>query len=308
MSFVCKVLHADFFYYPCSAHRLSTIRNADLILVMDKGQVLEQGTHNELLSRPDSVYSQLVQKQTIAVKQVQGGLSETQAFLLDNNDDDDATSSEKRTAEEDPILQEKEKESHPAKEAPLVKVDSHVSSIDGFEYERRRKKEKKKRETSNQSTLKLFVRVAGQMRPEWPLLLSGLVGTAITGAIFPVLSLVLAWAITDLFINRQPTPPGPLQGSNFYAFLFVVVGIGALVGFLLHTPSFEIAGERYTRRLRSRLFRVLTKMEVAFFDHEDHSVGALTSMLAVDAKNVNEMVTKVWGDVANMVFCGIIGT
>jgi ABC-type multidrug transport system fused ATPase/permease subunit len=44
------------------AHRLSTIKNSDCILVVENGQIIEQGTHQEL-DKNGGLYSQLSEMQ-----------------------------------------------------------------------------------------------------------------------------------------------------------------------------------------------------------------------------------------------------
>ena len=49
------------------AHRLSTIRNADQILVMNEGKIIEQGNHEQLMAR-NGFYSKLYNSQFAPVE------------------------------------------------------------------------------------------------------------------------------------------------------------------------------------------------------------------------------------------------
>lgn len=47
------------------AHRLSTVTDADEILVLDKGIIIERGTHQYLLNQPNSMYLSMWLRQSM---------------------------------------------------------------------------------------------------------------------------------------------------------------------------------------------------------------------------------------------------
>jgi len=53
------------------AHRLSTVRNADLIYVVQDGHVVEQGNHDELIQKPKGAYSTLISRQMRAQQKLE---------------------------------------------------------------------------------------------------------------------------------------------------------------------------------------------------------------------------------------------
>ncbi|KAI7874137.1 p-glycoprotein [Lichtheimia hyalospora FSU 10163] len=280
------------------AHRLSTIRNADLIVVMDKGDLVEQGTHDELLAL-GGVYSELVKKQQIATKQV-GGTD-------DDEDIDEEAVMQKETEE---LLKQQQRIEELAaaekdnKSDHLVRM-STVSSVDAFELKLRKQKEEQKQHKKQKAPIG---KILHQMRPEWHLLAIGTVSAAIAGAVFPCFSLIFARVVSVMILlPPDQVAPAPMQGANLYAFIFVMLGVASFIGFGGQLISFELAGERYTERLRAEIFRAYMKQEIGYYDDEENSMGALTSKLAIDSKNVNELVTKCWGDIMQIISTAITG-
>ncbi|KAI9484720.1 P-loop containing nucleoside triphosphate hydrolase protein [Zychaea mexicana] len=276
------------------AHRLSTIRNADTIIVLKQGVMVEQGNHQELIEM-NGAYADLVRKQEIAMKEEEEKEDLHQQKLHDDEPLDISQSTE--ALNNNAVIANKQDI------LDLKRTNSTASSKHEVKMEIQREIQEKE---CGKPKLPFF-KVLMEMRPEWLLIITGTFGAMISGAVFPVCSLLLARVITIIIDPHMEINPGPMQGANLYAFLFLIVGLAALLGFVIQMASFEVAGERYTKRLRSRIFWAYMKQEVAFYDEEKNNVGALTSMLAVDAKHVNELMSKICGEVASLMFTGVTG-
>ncbi|MET4236300.1 ABC-type multidrug transport system fused ATPase/permease subunit [Bradyrhizobium sp. LA6.10] len=52
------------------AHRLSTVRSLDRILVFERGDIVEQGTHAVLAARPGGIYRSLFERQATQLDRI----------------------------------------------------------------------------------------------------------------------------------------------------------------------------------------------------------------------------------------------
>ncbi|CAG2183683.1 unnamed protein product, partial [Oppiella nova] len=71
-----------------------------------------------------------------------------------------------------------------------------------------------------------------------------------------------------------------------YSMIFVAMGIGTGIASFLQIYMFGVCGERLTMRLRKMVFTAMLKQEVAWFDEQANSTGALCSRLSSDASSV----------------------
>lgn len=115
---------------------------------------------------------------------------------------------------------------------------------------------------------------------EWPYILLGCIGACFAGASWPVSALVFSEVTVILQEDNNESK------VRFWSLMFIVVGVGSLIGNVMQMGFLAISGEKLTRKLRAASFRALLKQEMGFFDKKENSVGALSTRLATDASFV----------------------
>ncbi|XP_055805857.1 ABC transporter B family member 9-like [Solanum dulcamara] len=264
------------------AHRLTTIRNADLIAVVNAGKLLEKGTHTELIQDPNGAYSQLVR--------MQGGNREEENMKNMDLDKVDLTTD----------LDNNLSRSSSQRLSAMKRSTSHGSSrhsftlsypvpglIDIHEAEIGNEEMKKEDKGSLEKRKKVSIRRLAKLnKPELPYLLLGSLAAIIHGLIFPLFGLLLATAIKIFFY-----PPHKLRSeSRFWALMYLGLGVVTLLVVPFQNYLFGVAGGKLIERIRSLTFKKVVHQEISWFDDPAHSSGAVGARLSTDASTVRTLM------------------
>lgn len=229
------------------SHRLSTIVDADKIFVIDKGSVIEKGTHSELISL-QKLYYGLVQ------------------------------------ATADKINDETEQNNESPKIPALSTLKNFKNTTINFDAKQNECDENYPEVDDNKNKYPAPIgRLLRMNAPEWFYLLAGTISAVIVGASFPAFS-VLFGSIYGLL--ALPDPNEIRQGSNFYSLLFIVLGIVASLSTFFQTYGLNVAGVRLTKRLREKSFTAMMNQEAGWYDEASNSVGELSARLSGDCAAV----------------------
>ncbi|XP_060270561.1 ATP-dependent translocase ABCB1-like isoform X2 [Ovis aries] len=240
------------------AHRLSTVRNADVITGLDDGVIVEEGSHDELMGKR-GIYFKLVTMQT---KGNELELENTPGESLSKIDDLYTSSQDSRSS--------------------LIRRKSTRRSIHGSQSQDRKLSTE---ETLDESVPPVsFWRILKLNITEWPYFVVGVFCAIINGGLEPALSVILSRMIG--IFTRDDDDETKRQNSNLFSLLFLILGIISFITFFLQGFTFGKAGEILTRRLRYLVFRSMLRQDVSWFDDPKNTTGALTTRLANDAAQV----------------------
>ncbi|KAL7626760.1 hypothetical protein AAE478_003534 [Parahypoxylon ruwenzoriense] len=253
------------------AHRLSTIKDAHNIVVMSQGTIVEQGTHNQLLEL-NGVYAKLVNAQNIAV------VNEMTAEEQEEIDTKDEKLIRKASrgadagyvADPDDNIHEKLKRS-------TTQGSASSKALQG----------RKPEETKQYGLWTLIKLIASFNKQEWQLMVWGLFWSIICGGGNPTQAFFFAKQILTLSVPLTPANSAQVKkDSDFWSSMFLMLAFVMLVGQMAHGVAFAKCSERLVHRVRDRAFRTMLRQDVAFFDKDENTAGALTSFLSTETTHV----------------------
>ncbi|RIB29019.1 P-loop containing nucleoside triphosphate hydrolase protein, partial [Gigaspora rosea] len=252
------------------AHRLSTIRNATKIFVMNKGVIIESGTHNELMDKK-GCYSKLVEAQEIqqALKD-EKTLNILNSFI--NPPKDTKINGDNQLAH---TLSNKSSHS-------MKKSDVEM----GLEHN-----------NHDYTAWELFKKVAFINRPEMLILSIGVITSTINGCMYPF------FAITFSSVIQAFTKTGETlhNEATFWALMFLVFAVLIFLANLIQNITLGISSENLTKRINSMSFASILRQDISFFDEENNSVGALASHLSLDITHIKGLAGSTLGNILQII-------
>ncbi|XP_027979016.1 bile salt export pump isoform X1 [Eumetopias jubatus] len=259
------------------AHRLSTVRAADVIIGFEHGTAVERGTHEELLERK-GVYFTLVtlQSQGDQAANVEGikGEDKTDGASLDNKQTF-CRGSYQASLRASIRERSKSQLSYLVHEPPLAVVD-HKSTYE----EDRKDKDIPVEEEIEPAPVRRILKFNA---PEWPYMLVGAVGAAVNGSVTPLYAFLFSQILGTFSLPDKEEQRSQINGV---CLLFVLVGCVSFCTQFLQEYAFAKSGELLTKRLRKFGFRAMLGQDIGWFDDLRNSPGALTTRLATDASQV----------------------
>ncbi|KAJ7947232.1 ABC transporter B family protein [Quillaja saponaria] len=265
------------------AHRLTTIKNADIIAVVHQGKIVEQGNHVELVKNPDGAYSQLVRLQEGTNEAEDARPSETDKANTSINLEKSLSTTENRKSTIQRSISNGSSGSRHSFALGFgvpVLMDVYQTGEGGVQS-------KERNDADNEKGKSVSIRrLAYLNKPEIPALLIGSIAAVVHGLVFPMFGLLLSSAIKMFY-----EPPAQLRkDSKFWALVYLGLGCVTLVALPVQNYFFGIAGGKLIERIRSLSFEKIVHQEISWFDDPANSSGAIGARLSTDASTVRSLV------------------
>nr|XP_028606429.1 ATP-binding cassette sub-family B member 5 isoform X2 [Podarcis muralis] len=266
------------------AHRLSTIRTADIIAGFEKGVVVEQGTHDELMAHKGVYYALVMQQCYGGDDQSDETVEETDFETEEDDDDseDDYLNDVEASVLENPVVGTELAKGGSFRKRSLSRASTKRYS-DRKKRKRRKKKKGKKKKVEEKLPEVPYSRILALNKPEFCSIVFGIIAAAIGGGVTPAFA-VLFGKIIGAFQETDEVKKS--QKTVLFSLMFLMLGVISLITYVVQGFMFGRSGEALTMRLRSLSFKALLQQEIGWFDDHNNGIGVLLTRLATDASQV----------------------